>query len=106
VRTTAPSTMNILLDIKADSAYDLEIVYFRPLSSLSDGAPVNETLSNSPDIYLFGTLKEAELYLEHDERNPVWAQKYRQAVSDENIARERAELGAAPASVKLPTVFG
>jgi hypothetical protein len=81
-------------------------VYFRPLSSLSDAVPTNATLSNSPDIYLFGTLKEAELYLEHDERNPVWAQKYRQAVSDENIARERAELGAAPASVKLPTVFG
>ena len=51
-------------------------------------------------------MKEAELYLEHDERNPVWTQKYQKALADENNARERAELGSAPAVMRLPVVFG
>jgi len=96
----------LLLDITPDTSYVAEIIYFEALVPLSAEAPTNATLTGSPDIYLFATLKEAELYLEHDERNPLWAQKYRQAMEDENNARERAELAAAPTVMRLPVVFG
>lgn len=96
----------LLLDVTPDTSYDTEIIYYEALTPLSDTEPTNATLTGAPDIYLFATLKEAELYLEHDERNPVWTGKYRQALHDENNARERAELGATPTVMRLPVVFG
>jgi hypothetical protein len=96
----------LLLDITPDSDYETEIVYFEALTALSDSAPTNSTLTSAPDIYLYATLKEAELYLEHDERNPVWTAKYLKALTDENNARERAELGGSPTVIGLPVVIG
>lgn len=98
----------LLLDIVPDTAYNMEIEYFAKNTPLnpSDGNSTNYTLTNSPDIYLFGAMKEAEPYLEHDERNILWSQKYQKAVTDENDARERAEMGAAPVVPRLPIVLG
>ena len=96
----------ILFDVTPDTSYTMEIVYFDQITPLSDSNTSNNTLASSPDIYLFGALKEAELYLEHDERNPIWAQKYQKAVNDENTRRELAELGAAPRAPRLPIVLG
>lgn len=96
----------LLFDITPDTTYTAEITYFQKLVPLASAGTTNDTLLNSPDIYLFGTLKEAEPYLQHDERNPMWSQKYEKAVADENAARERAELGAAPAVIRLPIIFG
>lgn len=96
---------SVLLDVTPVSNYTMEIVYYTKLVPLAT-ASTNATLTESPDIYLFGALKEAAPYLEHDERNPMWSQKYQKAVDDENVARERAELGAAPAIVRLPINFG
>ena len=95
----------LYLNITPDTDYAVVIVYDEALVPLSDTATTNATLTAAPDLYLFAALKEAELYLEHDERNIVWASKYQKAINDENIARERAEL-AAPAVMGLPTVFG
>lgn len=96
----------VMFNITPDTERDLLLVYEEALPALSDANPTNATLTACPDLYLFAALKEAELYLEHDERNIVWADKYRQALQDENNARERAELAAAPAVMSLPTVFG
>lgn len=96
----------LLLDVVPDTPYTAEITYYGKLVPLSDAAPSNSTLTDSPDIYLFATLKEAELFLEHDERNIVWTSKLEKAVNDENVARERAELAAAPTVQRLPVVFG
>jgi hypothetical protein len=96
----------LLLDIDPDVDYTAEIVYYESLVSLSVAAPANATLTGSSRIYLFGTLKEAAPYLEHDERVPLWEAKFEKAINDENIARERAELGGAPKVIALPYVFG
>jgi hypothetical protein len=93
------------LDIVAESAYAIKILYVPGLVPLSDANDDNDTLLTHPDIYLFGALKEAEPYLEHDERNPMWSQKYLKAVKDANIALERANFGA-PMIARLPINFG
>lgn len=98
--------INLLFDILPDTAHVLEIIYFEALVPLAADGSSNSTLVDSPDIYLYACLKEVEPYLEHDERNPMWAAKYQKAVADENLARERAELGAAPITPRLPIVFG
>lgn len=96
----------LYFDIAADTAYAIQILAYASFTALSTGNTTNAILTSSPDLYLYGALKEAELYLEHDERNPIWAQKYQQAVRDENDRRERAELGGAPKVPGLPMIFG
>lgn len=93
-------------DITPDTSYDAQIAYIEELTALSDSNTSNHTLLFSPDIYLFGALKEAEPYLEHDERNPMWSAKYQKAVADENDARERAEISGGPVVMRLPISFG
>ncbi len=83
---------------------DFTMAYYEKLVPLATSA-TNTTLTASPDIYLFATLKEAELYLEHDERNIVWSQKYQKALMEENVAREQREVGGAPVTMRLPVVF-
>jgi hypothetical protein len=96
----------LYLDIAPDSAYDISVEYMPDLLRLSGGFTNNTTLLNHPDIYLYGTLKEAAPYLEHDERNILWSQKFQKAVNDANIALERAQYGAGPATPRLPIIFG
>lgn len=92
-------------DVEPSSAYTIQVSYIEKITPLSGSNTTNSTLTNSPDIYLFGALCEAEPYLEHDERVALWKSKLEEAINDENIARERAEFGAAP-SIRLPVVFG
>lgn len=97
----------LLFDIQADDSYDIRLIVEPTFTAIATGTPsTSALLTSSPDIYLYGMLKEAELYLEHDQRNPIWAQKYNQAIYDENLRREEKELGAAPKVPNLPIVFG
>jgi hypothetical protein len=96
----------ILFDVSADAEYTLEVIYIENITPLSAGNPTNSTLTNSPDIYLYGALVEAEPYLEHDERVSLWETRFVQAISDENVFRERTELSGAPMEMRLPVVFG
>lgn len=99
------ATLNgsVYLDITPDQAYTTEIVYFELLTPLSAG--VNAVITDSPDIYLYGTLIHSAPYLEHDERLPLWQGLYQKALDDENNRRERAELGGSPMIINLPMVF-
>lgn len=95
----------LYFDVTPDSTYVMEITYIEKILALSGGSPTNYTLTNSPDIYLYGSLMQAAPFLEHDERVGLWEKMYTQAVERENIYRERLELGATPV-MQLPVVFG
>lgn len=80
-----------------DSAYEIEILYFKHFSALSDSAPTNEMLTNHPDIYLYGSLVEAEPYLQNDKRIQTWASFYDRAKKDIIDSNERdRHSGVAP----------
>jgi len=80
-----------------DSAYEIEILYFKHFTALSDSAPTNEMLTNHPDIYLYGSLVEAEPYLQNDKRIQTWASFYDRAKKDIIDSNERdRHLGVAP----------
>jgi len=88
-----------------DQAYDLEIIYFTKLVPLSEANPSNATLLEAPDLYLYGTLMQAEPFLENDDRAGLWKSAYDAAVLSLNTRREREEYGAAPLTARLPRVF-
>lgn len=96
----------VYFDVAADSAYTTQITYVEKIVPLSAGNTTNSTLTNSPDIYLYGALMQAAPFLEHDERVALWAAALEKAMDAENIYRERSELAGGPVQMRLPTVFG
>lgn len=89
-----------------DQAYSLEMSYFEALVPLSSTNPSNNVLVEAPDLYLFGALKEATPFLEHDERAPLWETKYGTALEQLEAVREREEFNASIRPMRLPRVFG
>ena len=64
-----------------DSTYTSSIVYYTRIAVLSDSATSNWLLASHPDIYLFGTLVEAEPYLKNDERMTMWTTRLDKALN-------------------------
>jgi hypothetical protein len=60
------------LKIRPLDATPLEFEYFQKVPALSDSAPANWLLGAHPDLYLFGSLVEAEMFGVNDERAPMW----------------------------------
>ena len=72
-----------------DSTYTSSIVYYTRIAVLSDSATSNWLLAAHPDIYLFGTLVEAEPYLKNDERMPMWTARLEKALNDLKLQGQR-----------------
>lgn len=89
-----------------ESAYPIDFWYVRALPRLVSASDTNAMLRIHPDAYLFGALSESAPYLKHDERIPIWEQKYQRAIDAANAQAERTQYGASLKHVALPTVFG
>lgn len=72
-----------------DATYTSSIVYYTRIPALTDSATTNWLLTNHPDVYLFGTLVEAEPYLKNDERMPLWMSRLESALTDLRLQGER-----------------
>lgn len=88
-----------------DQSYTARIVYFQQLTPLT-GTNTNTILTEAPDAYLFGSLLQAAPYLEHDERIPLWKQKFDDAIEQLNIVRSDEEHNASISAARLPVIFG
>lgn len=73
-----------------DAEYTIEIVYFAKVPALSVSATTNWLLSAAPDVYLYGALTQSAPYLKDDQRAPVWAGLYQNAITSLNTASERS----------------
>lgn len=89
-----------------DDTYNAEIVYFEKLPSLTDSAPTNSVFLESPDLYLFGALKNAEPYLKNDDRIATWETKFAKALEQLRKVREREEFTASLLPIRLPVRIG
>ena len=75
VGTGGPGIRIARLDPQPDAAYELTVNYYAAWPALSAQNPTNILLRVHPDAYLFGSLAEAELFIGHDERAPLWLQR-------------------------------
>ena len=64
------------------SVQEVEMLFYKKFDNLSVTTTTNWLITNAPDIYLYGTMLEAEPFIMNDERVPLWAQALQQAVSD------------------------
>lgn len=74
----------------------LSIIYKLGLPALSDANTTNWLLTRAPDIYLFGSLVQAEFYGWNDERLPMIKSALDEAMEELAVDSERRRLGSAP----------
>lgn len=63
-----------------DGNYELAMVYRKAIPALSDSSTTNWLLTLAPDAYLYGALSEAAMFMQEDERVPLWQANLKGAV--------------------------
>ena len=74
-----------------DTTYEIEVIYYKTIAPLSDSNTDNFLLTNQNDIYLFGTLVQAEPFLMNDERIGVWGALLGKGIEELRISDQRAQ---------------
>jgi len=64
------------------SAQEVEMLFYKKFDNLSGSVATNWMITNAPDIYLYGSMLEAEPFIMNDERVPLWAQALQRGISD------------------------
>ena len=73
---------NVRLGPNPDAVYTTSMLYYKKFTALSGSNTTSEMLTNNPDVYLYGTLLEAEPFIMNDERVQLWATAFKQAIDD------------------------
>ena len=73
---------NIYVGPAPDVIYTLMFLYYKKIPALTALAPTNDILTDAPDVYLYGSLLEAEPFLQNDARVQLWATAFQQAIAD------------------------
>lgn len=81
----------LVIGAQIDAGASLSFDYYAKIPALSDDAPTNWLLTDGPDIYLYGSLLEAEPYLKNDPRIETWRGLLQVALTDIQAASDRAK---------------
>ena len=72
----------LFLGPSPDAVYTMEMDYYRKFDSLSAIITTNLMLTDNPDVYLYGSLLEAEPFIKNDSRIQVWGTSFYKAITD------------------------
>ena len=64
------------------AVYTMEMDYYRKFDSLSTIITTNAMVTDNPDVYLYGSLLEAEPFIKNDSRIQVWGTSFYKAITD------------------------
>jgi len=76
-----------------DTSYTLQLTYYGKITALSDSNTSNFVLTNHPDVYLYGALKQASIYLMEDDRVQMFTAQFELALEEMRMQQERAAFG-------------
>ena len=76
-----------------DTSYTLQLTYYGSIDALSDSNTTNFVSTGHPDVYLYGALKHASIFLMEDERVPLFTAQFEKALEEMRLEQERAEFG-------------
>ena len=82
-----------------DAEYEIEMNYYE-FDPLSGTNTTNWLLEDYPDVYLYGTLLEAEAYLMNDPRLQIWKLAFDQAITELNREGRITRTAGAPLTVR------
>lgn len=86
----------IEFDRVPDTAYTIQIQYYKKPDPLTVTNQTNSVMTNHPNIYLFGALHQAFMYLEDTEQMTKYFAKMQSVIRGANKAAKKARYGAAP----------
>ena len=75
-----------------EQSYTLQLTYYEKIPALSDSNTSNFVSLNHPDVYLYGALKHASIYLMEDERVAMFTQLFEKALEEIKMEQEKAEF--------------
>ncbi|USE79483.1 hypothetical protein NDR89_23110 [Cupriavidus gilardii] len=93
---------NLKLAADVSEGPTLEFDYYAKLPSLSVANPTNWLLADGPDIYLYGSLLEAEPYLKNDPRIETWRALLQVAMTDMQDASDVAKHSGGTLEIRQP----
>ena len=76
-----------------DVEYTLQLTYYAKISALSDSNTSNFVSVSHPDVYLYGALKHASIFLMEDDRIPMFTQQFEKALEEMRMEQEKAAFG-------------
>jgi|TARA_X000001388_G_scaffold76441_2_gene73811 hypothetical protein len=76
-----------------DSSYTLQLTYYGKIDPLSDSNTSNFVSNDHPDVYLYGSLKHASIFLMEDERIPLFTTQFEKALEEIRLEQEKAAFG-------------
>jgi hypothetical protein len=85
----------IVFEPTPDAVYEVEMYYYA-LPALSSTNTSNWLLEKYPDIYIYGTLLEAEVYLMNDPRLPIWKMAFDEGIQQLNKEARITRAAGAP----------
>lgn len=86
----------------SDATAQITLVYRRGLSNPEED--VNQTnwlLDRAPDIYLYGALLQASVFLVEDERVEMWKSAFDEAIAELRIDGQRRKWGPGPLAPRI-----
>lgn len=100
---TGDGGMQILFERPLADGLRLELLHYRTLPSLDDADnTTNSLLLSHPDVYLYGTLMEAEPYVKNRDELDLWSALYTAAVEKLRKQDADAEFGEVPLVMRYP----
>ena len=72
-------------------SYNLQLVYYAEIPPLGPTNTENFLSRTAPDVYLYGALKHASIYLMEDERLPVFAGYFEKAMEELRQQQAKAD---------------
>ena len=76
-----------------DARYTIQITYYEKINALSVSTTSNFVSNTHPDVYLYGALKHASIFLMEDERVPLFNAAFEKALEEMRLQQEKAEFG-------------
>ena len=80
---------NVAFDCPSDGTYTTYTLRYRGAVALSDSVTTNLVLTNYPNVYLFGAMKEASPFLRDPEAMAIWEGKYSDAITKAKAKESR-----------------
>ena len=84
-----------------DGVYEIQMLYYSNIPSLTDTNTTNAFLTVCPDLLLYASLAEAEPYLMNDPRIATWQALYDRGVQSLSTADDAGEYSGTPLAIAV-----
>ncbi|MFY1969576.1 phage adaptor protein [Achromobacter xylosoxidans] len=91
---------DLVVGARIDNTVELEFTYYARIPALTTAAPTNWLLAAGPDIYLYGSLLEAEPYLKNDPRIETWRSLLQVALGDLQASSDKAKFSGGSLEIR------